>query len=151
MTLKDLLDHLAPLPKEHALIFETAAGPIGAGYHITELKHARVTSIDCGTRISSWDEAALQLLDGSGDAPLTVGKAAAILSQSIARVAGLGNSQLHVEFAHGNQGLRLYQPGALRGEKNAVILQLVETTAQCKPAADLACCSPTPAASQCCA
>ena len=152
MTPNHLLSKLTALPGDHALIFETPAGPIGRGYHITELKHARITSIDCGGRIAEWQEASLQLLDGAQGAPLTVGKAAAIITQSLARVPGLKDSPLHVEFAHGNQGLKLYHLSDPRPGDGTTVLHLTDAPAQCKPAAEhaqapgkTACCTPAPA------
>ncbi|MCV3274108.1 DUF6428 family protein [Roseobacter sinensis] len=155
MTPNELLLQLTALPADHTLIVETPDGPIGAGYHITELKYAQMTGIDCGARFSRWDEATLQLLDGHGGNALTVGKAAAILRQSIASVPGLGDSPLHVECAPGNRGLRRYRPGDLRSDEDAAILPLAEQTAQCKPAAiwantTLGCCA-SAVAERCCA
>lgn len=156
MTPNDLLTRLRLLRDDTALIFETPQGPVGKGYHITELKHARITSIDCGARISIREEAALQLLDGQGEKAMTVGKAVKIIAQSLTQVSGLSHSPLHVEFAHGNRGLQLYQLGDLQNDTDTAILKLTEVTAHCKPAmpqsnARARCCAPASTSSRCCA
>ncbi len=160
MTPESLLKTLKTMPPDAQLVFETDAGLIGNGYHVTELKSAHVTSIDCGARVSEWTEASLQLLDGDGDGDnlMTVGKFSKIAAQSIHRIEALGSSPLHVEFAHRNEGLRIYQIAepTLKGGK--VSVRLSEDAAHCKPALDAAarqagatCCQSGSAGSACCA
>jgi len=156
MTPLSLLETLQALPSDLPLVFRTEEGAIGDGYHVTELKLAQISSIDCGGRLAAWTEAALQLLDGNGGGHMPVGKFAAILDQSIARVKGLGDCPVHVEFAHGNKGMRLYDialPELLSGQ---VEVALTETRANCKPALDytaaneVAGCCGSGAAAACC-
>ena len=155
MTPQGLLDRLAGFPAGAPVSFETADGPAGPGYHVTELKLSRVESIDCGARVSEWAEAALQVLDGEVGTPMTVGKLGGILAQSVRRVDGLGPAPLRVEFAHGNRGLRIWDLAGpeLVGER--VVLRLSEGGALCKPAAEMAaagaaCCTGGRGAAACC-
>ena len=134
MTPQDLLDALSTLPPDAPLVFQTDAGPIRGGYHVTEWRQNRVDSIDCGAHTASWTEAILQLLDGSGGRHMTVGRFVTILGQSIRHVDGLADSPIQVEFAPGNAGLRLYRPETPRQDDGAVTLRLTESTALCKPA-----------------
>lgn len=156
MSLSDLVETLQALPSEAPVVFLTDEGEIGAGYHVTELKLSHVTSIDCGTRIANWSEAALQLLDGANGRHMTVGKLSAILGQSMSRVSGLATVPLKAEFAHGNEGMQLYgiDTPELTGAK--VIVRLTQLRAQCKPALEMpanqnlsSCCGASPQ-SQCC-
>lgn len=134
MTPKDLLDALATMPPDAPLVFQTEAGPIQGGYHVTEWRQNRIDSIDCGARMASWTEAILQLLDGSGGRHMTVGRFVTILGQSIRHIDGLADSPIQVEFAPGNAGLRLYRPELpLQGDE-VVTLRLSENAALCKPA-----------------
>ncbi|MCX2721724.1 DUF6428 family protein [Roseibium salinum] len=156
MTPNQLLESLNALPADAPLVFHTEAGPIGDGYHVTELKHARITSIDCGARVAQWDEASLQLLDGQGEEHMAVGKFSAIVRQSIRRVKALAECPMHVEFAHGNSGLRIYQLSGPRLEEGVVAVHLAEGRARCKPALEQAaagseggCCG-AGARTQCC-
>ena len=157
MTPERLLTHLSALPAEAPVIFESGAGPIGGGYHVTELKLALVTGIDCGARLAEWTEATLQLLDGPGEAPMTAGKLSAILAQSIGKVAGLGAAPLRVEFAHGNSGLRIWEIGTPEMAAGRVRIGLSEASAMCKPFEESAgalagtgCCAPRPEKTACC-
>lgn len=134
MTPQELLDALSTLPPDAPLVFQTDAGPIRGGYHVTEWRQNQIQSIDCGARKSGWTEAILQLLDGSGGRHMTVGRFVTILGQSIRHVDGLADSPFQVEFAPGNAGLRLYRPEAPRQGDEAVTLRLTESAALCKPA-----------------
>ncbi|MEL6233470.1 MAG: DUF6428 family protein [Pseudomonadota bacterium] len=136
MTLQTLLDSLKSLPAHLPISFATTAGPAGWGYHVTELKHAQITSIDCGGRVAEWAEATLQILDGDGarDRAMQVGKLAGILSHSIGAVAGLGDADLQVEFSHGNAGMQIFEPGTPRQAGDLVTIDLSASQAQCKPA-----------------
>lgn len=138
MTCETLLETLEDLPGEAPLVFSTDQGDIGDGYHVTELKLAHVTGIDCGARLSNWTEATLQLLDGEGGGHMPAGKFAAILKQSMARVTGLGNVPLQVEFDHGNRGKRIYQLVAPELRDGRIVVALRNTRAHCKPALDRA-------------
>jgi hypothetical protein len=48
--------------KEHSLLFEyTANQLVGANYHITEVKHIAIDSVDCGAGVDNWNETIIQL------------------------------------------------------------------------------------------
>ncbi len=156
MTPATLLNTLKALPKDAPLVFQTAHGAIGSGYHVTEYKLASVSSIDCGGRLSNWTEAALQLLDGVGGEYMTAGKFNAILAQSISKVNGLADTPLHVEFAHQNEGLRIYQIETPELIEGVISFPLSEDRAHCKPALETiahakvsGCCGSSAAASCC--
>ena len=139
--------------KDSRLIFATAEGAIGAGYHVTELKLAKVKSIDCGANRSGWREATLQLLDGQSGDHMTVGKFAGIADKSMAALPGLSDAPLSVEFAPKNEGLKLYQIGTLQRTKGTLVAQLQDRHALCKPSitqksGGSTCC--TPKATACC-
>lgn len=134
MTLRALDTNLSAFPDQTKVIFETDSGRIGGGYHLTELKLAQVTSIDCGGQMDSWTEASLQLLDGPIGDHMTAAKFRAIISHSLDRIAGLGDVSLSVEFAPQNAGLRLYEIADVQDSDGAAIVALREKTALCKPA-----------------
>jgi hypothetical protein len=134
MTLNDLLEILEALPSEAPLVFSTDAGPIGDGYHVTELKLVKVDSIDCGARRSNWVESVLQLLDGDGGGHMSVGKFSAIARQSVRQLNGLADHELQVEYAPRNKGLRVFQPMLPELAGGTVSLFLKEGRAHCKPA-----------------
>ena len=57
--------------KEKSLLFEYAPNVlVGANYHITEVKHIAIDSVDCGAQTDSWNETIIQLWES----PLELGK-----------------------------------------------------------------------------
>lgn len=61
MKTQDFLELLAS-NQDKSLIFEYTPGKfVGANYHITEVKHLTVESVDCGAGSNSWNETIVQL------------------------------------------------------------------------------------------
>ena len=164
MTLQEILDQLSKYPSESELVFSAEGADISGGYHLTEFKLARIASIDCGARTSTWTEASMQLLDGHGGEFITLDKFMSIAKKSIEMVADLGSAPLNVEFAPGNEGIRIYDLQAPTFAGNRVTVNLVAKSAACKPsqefaarfadaeiepAANSSCCGPTQQTSCC--
>ena len=65
---------LFDLLKDHtdkSLLFEYTSGQlVGANYHITEVKHLKIDSVDCGARTDAWNETIIQLWES----PSEIGK-----------------------------------------------------------------------------
>ena len=50
------------------LLFEYAPNLlVGANYHITEVKHITVDSVDCGAQTDSWKETIIQLWESPNE------------------------------------------------------------------------------------
>lgn len=136
MTINDFLQTLADNPADAPVVFTTKQGEIGGGYHVTELKLAHITGIDCAARRDEWAEASIQLLDGGGGTHMAVGKLSNILAQSKKHVKGLGEADMHFEFAHNNAGLQRYSMHSSITANGRVEIQLDTQRAVCKPAQD---------------
>lgn len=72
--------------KNHALLFEYVPGQlVGANYHITEVKHVVIDSVDCGARTDAWNETVVQLYESQEELGKTefmrAGKALSILKK----------------------------------------------------------------------
>lgn len=72
--------------KDKSLLFEYAPNLlVGANYHITEVKHITVDSVDCGSQTDSWSETIIQLWESPSELGKTeymsVYKAASILKK----------------------------------------------------------------------
>ena len=132
-TFSDILAQLKSVDPALALIFRTSDGEIGAGYHVTELRHSKSTGIDCGGRIEAFDEARLQLLDGTGEAHMSVGKFAGIVEKSLAAVPELAEAPVLVEFGHANAALSLLAIGVPDIRGDAIVVPLGPSRAVCKP------------------
>lgn len=134
MTLNDLLKTLKTMTPQAAVVFSTQEAVIGGGYHVSELKAARITSIDCAGRTSEWNEAVVQLLDGPGGAHMSVGKFVRILENSLSKLEALKDVPALVEFAPGNAGLRRFSLDIKNNTADRVDIQLSDEKAVCKPA-----------------
>ena len=62
--------------KEHqgkSLLFEYAPNLlVGANYHITEVKHVTIDSVDCGAGVDAWKETIIQLWEDPNELGKTV-------------------------------------------------------------------------------
>lgn len=72
--------------KDKSLLFEYAPNLlVGANYHITEVKHVAIDSVDCGAQTDSWNETVIQLWESPNELDKTeymsVYKALAILKK----------------------------------------------------------------------
>jgi hypothetical protein len=57
--------------QDKSLLFEYAPNKlVGANYHITEVKHLMIDSVDCGLQTDAWKETIIQLWES----PLELGK-----------------------------------------------------------------------------
>jgi len=54
--------------KDKSLLFEYAPNLfVGANYHITEVKHTSIDSIDCGAQTDTWNETVIQLWESPNE------------------------------------------------------------------------------------
>lgn len=54
--------------KDTSLLFEYSPNQlVGANYHITEVKHIKIDSVDCGARSDSWNETIVQLWESPSE------------------------------------------------------------------------------------
>ncbi len=70
MSTQDLFN-LLEQHTDKALLFEYVHNQfVGANYHITEVKHVTIDSVDCGSKTDSWKETIIQLWES----PREIGK-----------------------------------------------------------------------------
>jgi hypothetical protein len=93
--------------KGKSLLFEYAPDLlVAANYHITEVKHISVDSVDCGAQIDTWNETIIQLWES----PLEKGKT---IYMSVIKALGILNkvgemkpydleSELKFEYSNAN-------------------------------------------------
>lgn len=54
--------------KDKSLLFEYAPNKlVGANYHITEVKHIAIDSVDCGSQTDAWKETIIQLWESPNE------------------------------------------------------------------------------------
>lgn len=104
------------------------------GFHVTEVKSAQFSALDCEANPESWTEIFVQLWDVNEDGHcLTAGKFAAIIRKVTEHVALDGTARLTFEVSDGVAPMQLYRaalPDVTGGE---VHIALSPRPASCKP------------------
>ncbi|TDI71357.1 MAG: hypothetical protein E2O86_02060 [Bacteroidetes bacterium] len=85
MKTQEFLD-LLKSHQDKSLLFEYTTGQmVGANYHITEVKHINIESVDCGGRMDAWNETVIQLWESPDELGKTeymsANKASSILNR----------------------------------------------------------------------
>lgn len=96
--------------RESSLLFEYQQNTfVKPGYHITEVKHMYIESVDCGGKTDVWNETIIQLLEDEKaiPEPMFISKALAIFE----RVNGLKPFDLEAEvkIEFGNEKFHISQ------------------------------------------
>jgi len=91
--------------KDTSLLFEYAPSLlVGANYHITEVKHITVDSVDCGARTDAWKETIVQLWESPSEIGKTeymsTYKAAGILKKVAQMKSFEGDAELKIEYSN---------------------------------------------------
>jgi len=156
--LQTVIDSIA-VNGDSALVFTHDGIAIKPGYHVTEIKHAKINSLDCGSGTDSWEEIVIQILDGSSlslSDHMSGSKFLNILRGSMKTLEISDNTQLYFEYAPGNGPIRKLTAESIRTDDDATTISLSGASASCKPferakeslGVGAACCGPS--SSSCC-
>jgi len=107
---------------------------VPVGYHITEIKQAVITSVDCGGVKNEWTEVIVQLWVPDGDAGkvMTTDKALSIIG-TVERVLPVaGDAMVKVEFGNADFDTRQLLPKTIKLTANELLINLVPDKVQCK-------------------
>tara|TARA_B100000795_G_scaffold226643_1_gene182739 strand:- start:22339 stop:22830 length:492 start_codon:yes stop_codon:yes gene_type:complete len=104
MTTEEFFNTLHKHP-EKSLLFQYMPGQlVGANYHITEVKHITVDSVDCGARTDAWKETIIQLWESPSEIGKTdfmsCSKALDILTTVGAMKPYTKNSEVRFEYSN---------------------------------------------------
>ncbi|MCF7559386.1 DUF6428 family protein [Sabulilitoribacter multivorans] len=123
--------------KDKSLLFEyTPNKLVGANYHITEVKHISVDSVDCGSQTDTWNETVIQLwespLEKSKTEYMSAYKALAILKKVGTMKPYDLDSEVKFEYSNANfHTAQLFVNDFEVRENNLVVKLAVEKT-DCK-------------------
>lgn len=150
--------------KDKSLVFEYAPNQfVGANYHITEVKHIAIDSVDCGARMDAWNETVIQLWESPSEIDkveyMTANKALGIMNTVGSMKAYNLNSE--VKFEYGNAQFHTAQlfvnNSEIRNGQLVLALAVEKTDCKAKEACgvpeseakttEAACCTPS---SGCC-
>jgi hypothetical protein len=149
------------------LVLTYAGRTIQPGYHVTEIKSAQLSALDCGGNPDSWTEAILQVEDipGPDSRLMTVGKFLSILGRVERALALAPSSRVTIEISRPAEAMQVFDIGGIDASPERLTLALALRPAICKPrhrALDAArssndrapatsCCQPSAGAAACCA
>jgi hypothetical protein len=145
--------------KNTSLVFKYSPIPVvGANYHITEVKHIAIDSVDCGARMDRWNETVIQLWES----PKEIGKTEFMSSyKALGIMKKVGNMKPYdleseVKFEYGNPKFHTAQLFVnnfeIRNEQLVLTLAVEKTNCKAKETcgvpetetvtAETACCTP---------
>lgn len=121
---------------DQVLQFQYAPGKwVDASYHITEIKQAPVTSVDCGGVMNAWTEIIVQLWEPEEkqvDRAMVAGKALKIIHLVESKMALHPNATVKIEFGNSAFDTRQMYPHDLIAEGENLIVNLQPDVTQCK-------------------
>lgn len=126
---------LAQYP-EHHLQFEFALkSRVHSSFHITEIKQANITSVDCGGKMNAWTEIIIQLWEPtlqSTERSMKVSKAISIIDLVEKSLPLNPNSPVKIEFGNDTFDTRQMHPQDFEIIGDEIIVKLQADKTQCK-------------------
>ncbi|MBB5395385.1 DUF6428 family protein [Mucilaginibacter sp. AK015] len=107
---------------------------VDASYHITEIKQAPITSVDCGGVMNKWTEVIVQLYEPQAqqDRAMPVSKALSII-QVVEKVLPLeAEGIVKIEFGNSQYDTRQMLPRSITTDGDNLVVDLRPDTVQCK-------------------
>ncbi|HEY8960087.1 DUF6428 family protein [Chitinophaga sp.] len=121
---------------EQILQFQYAADKLVApSYHITEIKQAPITSVDCGGKINTWTEIIVQLWEPEQpqtSRAMAVNKALKIVDLVEKNIDLHPNAVVKIEFGNAAFDTRQLYPGEFLLEGENLVVNLQPDATQCK-------------------
>jgi hypothetical protein len=108
---------------------------IEASYHITEIKQAFITSVDCGGVMNAWTEIIVQLWEPEVkelEGPMIVNKALSIIDLVETSLPLNPNGIVKIEFGNAGFDTRQMLPAAIAADGDHLVVDLRSDTVQCK-------------------
>lgn len=142
---------------DKALVIEYSGRPVGAGYHVTEVKAGSFVALDCGGNPDAWQEIILQVEDLPADAGrphMKAGKFRAILAHVDRELRLDRGARLTFEIGPPDLPMQVYDVAGVEVGEEAATIRLAPRPAICKPRHRLAqatpCCLASAASKGCC-
>jgi hypothetical protein len=108
---------------------------VDASYHITEIKQAPITSVDCGGVLSSWTEIVVQLWEPIGQhqlKPMKVKKALTIIDVVEQKLKLAPDAIVKIEFGNTDFDTRQMFPNEITIDGDDLVIDLRPDAVQCK-------------------
>jgi hypothetical protein len=131
----DFKTQLAPFPNHH-LQFQIAENTfVHPSFHITEIKQANISSVDCGGKLDSWNEIVVQLWEPQqleSNRSMQVNKAFAIIDLVESKLPLQPFATVKIEFGNSKFETRQMLPQDFEIIGDEIIVQLQADKTQCK-------------------
>ena len=135
MNWKTFKTELAQYP-EHHLQFELAENEkVHPSFHITEIKQANITSVDCGGKMNAWTEIIVQLWEPNNqdsERSMKVSKALSIINLVEKTLPLNPNNPVKIEFGNDTFDTRQMNPQDFEINSDEIIVKLLADKTQCK-------------------
>ncbi len=108
---------------------------VDPSYHITEIKQAPITSVDCGGKLNTWTEIIVQLWEPTikqQERAMKVRKAMSIIELVEKSMKLDGNAIVKIEFGNSQFDTRQMYPNGLVPDGENIIVDLRPDFTQCK-------------------
>jgi len=130
--LNTLKDH-----QDKSLLFEYAPNLlVGANYHITEVKHVTIDSVDCGAGVDAWKETVIQLWEDPNELGKTTFmsayKAMGILSKVGTMRSYTTDAEVRIEYSNANFHTAQLFVNDYEIRNNNIIFKLASQATDCK-------------------
>ena len=105
------------------------------GFHITEIKQAQITSVDCGGRLDAWPEIIIQLWEPGSqgqDEPFEVQKALKIIQIVEDKMPLTPSAPVKIEYGNPSFGTRQMPVSDIIAVGNQLQIHVEVDTTQCK-------------------
>jgi hypothetical protein len=141
---------------DHHLQFEYAENTrIRPSFHITEIKLAPITSVDCGGKMNAWTEVIVQIwepeAEGSAvDTPMKVAKALSIIELVERSLPISQKATVKIEFGNTQFDTRQLLPRDIKVVDDNLVVDLRPDTVQCKAIDRGQTCGTNSAGEECC-
>jgi len=126
---------------------------VNANYHITEIKQAPITSVDCGGVMNAWTEIIVQLWEPAeeeGSRAMQVKKALSIINLVESKMQLNPEGIVKIEFGNSEFDTRQMFPGEFKIDGKNLILHLTPDATQCKAINRGGSCGTTETGDECC-
>jgi len=135
MNWSDFKTQLSNFP-EHHLQFEFAENErVHPSFHITEIKQATITSVDCGGKMNAWTETIVQLWEPTileNERSMKVTKAISIIDMVEKILPQNPNNLVKIEFGNSQFETRQMHPQDFEITNDEIIVKLTADKTQCK-------------------
>ncbi|RZL07886.1 MAG: hypothetical protein EOO89_22440 [Pedobacter sp.] len=108
---------------------------IDASYHITEIKQAPITSVDCGGKMNSWTEIIVQLYEPQvrdSERAMKVEKALSIIHLVETSLTLDPDGMVKIEFGNNDFDTRQMLPNNITSDGENLVVDLRADAVQCK-------------------